>query len=190
MNIIELDPTVLATYMKELDLNTVDNPSREIVRQIGLCAFWGARAFAIVEGDVIVSFNMTKFGKRKKNVWEPYANWFLAYTTPQRRLQGNAKALGLHVRNLAIEAGCVRMRSLAGSWAGACMHNSMGDHFWGMTVNHEVIVDTPIVEKEWPSTIPGAVRNAGGENGAIFNQPATLKDIEDLMCGPHLRYDK
>lgn len=95
--------------------------------------------------DLPVTLNATKFGTRKKNIWEPYANWYIAYTRPACRRRGYARELATHVRNLAVEHGCVRLKALAGSRLGYQLHRGMGDQFWAMTPRNELVVDTPLV---------------------------------------------
>ena len=192
INIIEVDPLDLREMLKlAVPPGVKDNPSKQILQQVGLCTFYGARCWVATEMDLLVSFNMTKFGKRKKNVWEPYANWYLAYTVPSYRRQGYARDLGLHVRERALEAGCRRIRSLAGSWAGAALHASMGDWFWGLTPDLEAVVDSPLdLTVNYPTNVlPGSVRNAlKGEPEFFF--PAMSLDYLLLELGrPQLNYD-
>lgn len=191
MTIDELTVAELHPLLKNV-CTTLDNPSKEVVQQVSLCSFWGARIWVIRDLGTghLISFNMTKFGKRKKNVWEPYANWFLAFTNPEYRQLGYARAIGLHVRQLALEAGCRRMRSLAGSWAGVCMHNSLSDDFWGLSSAGEVVVDTAIDPSVTfpPGIVPGAVRNAL-RDGELFSKPANLETIA-YLTGGKLRYDR
>lgn len=95
-------------------------------------------------GPVPVSIHCTKLGKRKKNIWEPYANWYSAFTLPQYRRQGHATTLYRQMEQEALAAGCRRVKSLAGSSAGLALHLSLGHQCWGQTDNNEVWVDSPL----------------------------------------------
>lgn len=184
MILFETDVQRLKDLLREQP-RTADTPSREVLKQVDLCAFWGSRIWVATDDrGGLLSFNMTKLGKRKKNVWEPYANWYLAYTIPEARRRGHATALSRVMRSAAVEAGCVRLRSLAGSWAGFSLHVALGDAFWGLTDRMEVVVDSPLVEKAWPNTIPGAVRNACADPLRL-----TPEDVFTLTGGK-LHYDR
>lgn len=192
MNLQSVDHHELKRLLKLTDLAT-DNPSRQILKQINLCAFWGAGCWVALDGGGnLLSFNMTKVGKRRKNVWEPYANWYLAYTVPQYRLQGCAKELGLFVRHAALELGCRRIRSLAGSWAGAALHASMGDWFWGLTPDGEAVVDSPLdLTIAYPQNVlPGSVRNALKGMPEFMMPAMSLDALLTMVGGPALHYDK
>lgn len=185
---VEIPVHDLKLLLKAAESPSGDLPSKRVLQQVDLCGFYGARCWAILHPrGFLISFNMTKLGKRKKNAWEPYANWYLAYTILSQRRKGYAKTLGYHVRGIAQEAGCVRIRSLAGSWAGLCMHASLGDHFWGLTSKPEVVVDSPLVDRQFPDGIPGAVRNAMRESPGEPSR-ITKEDIE-LLTGGKLCYD-
>lgn len=97
-------------------------------------------------GTEPVSVHCTKLGKRRKNLWEPYANWYTAYTTAHRRRAGYATELYNAMECAALEAGCRRVKSLAGSAAGLALHMSLKHSCWGKTANNEVWVDSPFPE--------------------------------------------
>lgn len=97
-------------------------------------------------GPVPVSVHCTKLGKRKKNLWEPVANWYTAYTLTQWRRTGLATSLYTTMECAALEAGCRRVKSLAGSAAGLALHMSLKHACWGLTENNEVWVDAPLPE--------------------------------------------
>lgn len=145
-----------------------------------------------INGEVL-TLNATKFGKKKTNGWEPYANWYIAFTKPEARRHGFAQELALHVRHLAIEAGCVRMKALAGTHLGYELHRSMGDLFWGLTPNGEIAVDTPLVSQEELAargrqpfsldTVPMSVRKY-----RIAPVPMSKEELDMTLMNP-LRYD-
>jgi hypothetical protein len=118
-----------------------------VLKELGLYTFWGATTMVMYnEDDVPVSLNCTKIGKRKKNVFEPYANWYGAYTLPTERRKGYARELYFSMESAALIAGCRRIKSLAGSSAGLGLHMSLGHQCWGKTANNEVWVDSPLPE--------------------------------------------
>ena len=115
-----------------------------VLKDLRLNVFHGGHVWVLYEAEQPVSFNCTKFGKRKGNVWEPYANWYSAYTVPWERRKGHATVLYRIVEGLAAAAGCRRIKSLAGSRAGLALHHSLRHACWGLTPNNEVWVDSPL----------------------------------------------
>lgn len=95
-----------------------------------------------------LSYNVTRLGKRKKNIWEPYANWYTAYTIERERNRGLATQLAETFKEEAVKFGCVRLKALAGTLAGLMLHNKLKDQFWGITEMMEVVVDTPLVPNQ------------------------------------------
>ena len=91
-----------------------------------------------------VSALIMGYGRRKKNIFEPYANWYVAYTVPAERRKGHATALYRHAETEAVARGCRRVRSLAGSAAGGYLHLSLGHLFWGRKETGELFVDSPL----------------------------------------------
>lgn len=124
----------------------------------------GARVWVCADNRTGLPLAMTcgKLGKRKKNLWEPYLNWYGAYTLPAYRRRGYATALYRRMEAEALSAGCRRVKSLAGSAAGAALHLSLGHQFWGKTLNDELWVDSPLpgwealyAEEGNPPQVPG-----------------------------------
>jgi GNAT superfamily N-acetyltransferase len=128
-----------------------------VVAELDMTLFRGARCWAVYEGETITHIHASKFGKRKKNKWEPYWNWYIAYTHPDYRRQGLAKEVSVQVQEMAVEAGCVRLKSLAGTFGGLRLHMSRGDQLWGYDERGEVVVDTPLVDGDWSGTPPNAL---------------------------------
>lgn len=117
-----------------------------VLAEVELHVFRGATLYVLLDSrGAPVSYNVTRFGKRKKNAWEPYANWYTAYTIEQERRKGHASYLARLVKERAIDAGCVRLKALAGTTGGLMLHAALGDELWGITANVEVAVDTPLV---------------------------------------------
>lgn len=133
-----------------------------ILKDLRRDVFYGGHVW-VLYNDVMqpVSINCTKPGKRRKNVWEPYANWYTAYTVVSERKQGHAKALYKHVEAELEALGCRRIKSLAGSSAGLALHRSVGHACWGESDNKEVYVDSALphsaslYEGKVPPQVPG-----------------------------------
>ena len=134
-----------------------------------------------------VSINHTAFGKRKKNSWEPYANFYLAFTRPSLRRQGFAKQLALHVETDARERGCVRLKALAGTTPGLMLHVGLRHELWAVTDQREVVVDTPLVSpppEGWSESTP--------PNARKWNErttPYSFAEISELLGPGGLRYE-
>lgn len=181
---------------KTLDIVIVRDPkeAREWVRRTGekspvtaeteLHVFRGASLYVLHKGEEPISFHACYFGKRKKNVWEPYANWYTGYTVRKHRRQGYATRLALLAREEAIRRGCVRLKSKAGSILGLRLHDSLGDQFWGITEGLEIVIDTPLVANAAYDnrTPPNAVDGAG-------LQPWSADKVLRLLAGRTLRYE-
>lgn len=116
-----------------------------VLSEIELHVFRGATLKVLTIEDYPVSYNVTRLGKRRKNVWEPYANWYTAYTVTRCRRQGYARFLAEMVKKEAIAFGCRRLKALAGTKLGVLLHAGLGDQFWGITDSLEVVVDTPLI---------------------------------------------
>ncbi len=115
------------------------------------------------EANEPLSVHCTKLGKRKKNAWEPVANWYTAYTTSHRRRSGYATALYMAMEADAVAAGCRRIKSLAGSGAGLGLHKHLGHACWGLTENNEVWVDSALPGYEHFYTELGTPPQAPGQ---------------------------
>lgn len=182
----------LKAIVKALKAEFSDPTGFPVLADAGLMFFRGCNTFVGIVNDVYVTLNSTHFGKKKKNTWEPYANWYIAYTRYDHRRQGYAKGLATEVRRRAVEAGCVRLKSLAGSQLGYELHRSFGDQFWAKTLTLELAVDTPLVTSDWlveqgrqpfPEETPINVRQL-----TTRTRPLTLDKIETYLASG-LRYD-
>ena len=143
--------------------------------------FYGGHVWVAYRGLTPVSVHCTKLGKRKKNAWEPYANWYGAYTLPSERRKGHATALYRIMEAMAIQAGCRRVKSLAGSGAGLALHRSLGHACWGLTPANEVWVDSALPGCEAFYTLLGTPPQAPG---ALMNNSELKTQIQK-----GLRYD-
>jgi GNAT superfamily N-acetyltransferase len=161
----EVDVKTVVQFLK--DAKEQEGRVHPVLKDLGVTVFWGARLWVAEVDGFIVHLNATKLGKRKKNKWEPYANWYIAYTLPAARRAGIALAVGRHVREVAVAAGCVRLKSLAGSFLGLRLHLAMGDECWGRTTTGEVVVDTPLVEGNWSGVPPNARQDVQMKNGEL-----------------------
>ncbi len=116
--------------------------------EVRMYVFQGARTWVLYNGDFPVSLHCTKIGKRKKNVWEPVANWYAAYTLPAYRRRGHAYRLYAEMEKEAIKAGCRHVKSLAGSSAGLGLHRALQHRCWGQVPTGEVFVYSPLPGQE------------------------------------------
>ena len=177
--------------MKSTQIEVIREPkvAREAIRALGerspvlseveLHVFRGAPLYILrsLKGAAL-SLNVTYFGKRKINVWEPYANWYTAYTPTALRRQGYATQLYKHVEALAIEAGCRRIKSLAGTQLGLLHHIHVGHQVWGVTLRNEVCVDAPLVtHPEYAKRVPASVTRTLRGTTPEPSKPLSLKEI-------------
>ena len=176
----------MKTYIKELPEGDV--PAAQAVVNLMLLAgaekhpvltelrrdvFRGGRTWVLYGGvpgavnNVPLSIHCSRIGKRHKNIWEPYMNWYGAYTLPSDRRKGHAYSLYAHVEAVAVKAGCRRVKSLAGSSAGLGLHAALHHQCWGLTENNEVWVDSPLPGHEdkytglTPPQAPGPLLTGG-----------------------------
>jgi len=175
------DKIEIGAVIKEMALLANEPKRHPVLAETGLYVFWGATVYVYFdEDDVPLSMNCTKFGKRKKNVWEPYGNWYGAYTLPAHRRMGYAYRLYAEVERDLVKAGCRRIKSLAGSSAGLGLHRALRHQCWGLTAENEVFVD---------SVLPG---HEGKYTGLTPPQAPgnlmTSKEV-DFFIKKGLRYD-
>lgn len=188
MKIIELSegdvPSAQAVVNLMVEAGQAKHPILNDIRQD---VFRGARCWVLYGKKTYhnqllpLSINCTKIGKRHKNIWEPVANWYSAYTLPSVRRTGLAYRLYAEVERVAVLAGCRRIKSLAGSRAGLGLHRSLRHQCWGETENGEVYVNSPLPGASetlytglTPPQAPGAL--------------LSLEEIEAIMT-KGLRYD-
>lgn len=137
-----------------------------------------------------LSINHTAFGKRKKNSWEPYANFYLAFTRPSARQRGHASVLARYVEADALARGCVRLKALAGTTPGLRLHLHLAHECWAITDQREVVVDTPL--PLLPSDRPAEWEGGRPPNARKWNERTTPYTREELLTalGPEgLRYE-
>lgn len=155
-----------------------------VLKEADLMMFRGVGVWVGFVDGVPVTLNATHFGKRKKNSWEPYANWYIAFTVASERRQGHAKHLARYVQNLACNAGCVRLKALAGTYHGLMLHNALEDQFWAITDKLEVQIDTPLVDKGCTGTPPNA------RKWTSRTTPMTVEEVLAELGNRTLRYCK
>jgi len=177
------DPTHIKQLIKSLRKVACETHPVISGSDVSLYIFYGAEFLFKFIDDIPVSVNMTKIGKRKKNIWEPYANWHGAYTIPDMRRKGIATELYFCSEKRALESGCRRIKSLAGSSAGLALHHSLNHQCWGKTNNNEIWIDSPLPGYEslyddsmFPSQAPSK------------SKMTDIDIIETIKQG--LRYDK
>lgn len=170
--------------VKRLHEVSGEHKRHPVLGETALYVFWGARVWAAFRGGEPVSIHVTKLGKRKKNKFEPYCNWYGAYTVPGCRRQGLAYKLYAAAEKAAIEAGCRRVKSLAGSSAGLGLHRALRHQAWGQTPNGEVHIDSPLPFKGWEELY------MPGEQPPQAPGPLMTPAQVDALIKKGLRYDK
>lgn len=150
----------------------------KVLAEVELHVFRGATLWIACKGQMPVSYNVTRFGKRRRNIWEPYANCYTLYTVLPYRGSGYARKLSLYVRSLARKAGCRRLKAHAGTRSGLALFASLGDEIWGVTSKFEVLIDTPLVdEHRWDGCVPPNVVSALGAESVLPSKPLTLSEV-------------
>lgn len=122
------------------DWGVLEGVKHPVLKELELSVFYGGTVFILDDVALICA----RFGKRKKNVWEPVLNWYVSYTLEAERRKGYATTLFRHVETLAADAGCRRVRSLAGSRAGLALHFSLSQGVYGLTPNGEAVIHEPL----------------------------------------------
>jgi GNAT superfamily N-acetyltransferase len=167
----------------------------KVLAEVELHVFRGATLWVACDGQEPVSYNVTRFGKRRKNVWEPYSNWYTAYTINSCRRRGHARRLALYVRSLARDAGCRRLKSLAGTRLGLYLHAALGDEFWGVTSSLEVVIDTPLVLVTKclgcvPPNAAPVLREKAARDPPVHIDPMSLGDVLKELGERPMRYER
>lgn len=161
-----------------------DKTGWQVLKEAEYMLFLGVRVWVGFEGGIPVTLNATRVGKRKKNAWEPYANWHIAFTTAEHRRKGYATELSRFVQNLAKESGCKRLKALAGTLPGLYLHRSLGDQLWAVTDKLEIQVDTPLVDDQPDGTPPNA------RKWTDKTSPLTLEEVLEELNGRQLKYSR
>lgn len=154
-----------------------------VLNEFELQVYRGSYGTVLLHEDAPVSVNVSHIGKRKKNIFEPYLNWYIAYTLPEFRRHGFATALYRAVEEKAQGNGCRRIKSLAGSVSGALLHLSLDHLIWGTTEKKELIVDSPL-----PASISVYTKRQKPPT-ALTDIPLTKTLVKQLLKDG-LRYDK
>lgn len=177
MDIIEItDAKEAAVYIKGV------GEKHPALSEVNIHVFRGSTLYVAVEGGKVVHVNVSKLGKRKKNIWEPFVNWNVAYTVVSERRKGYASAVAGHVRRVAIERGCRRLKSTVATADGMYLHKSLGDEFWGVD-DDLVVVNTPLVNDE---RFEGVTPPQCPTDSTV---PLSFDDVMTLLGGKKLRYD-
>jgi len=160
-----------------------DRTGWAVLKESELMLFRGVNLWVGFEDGEAVTLNATHFGKRKKNVWEPYANWYIAFTSAEVRRRGHATTLARYVQEQAREAGCVRLKALAGTFGGLHLHAKLGDELWAITDKMEVQVDTPLHPDQPKGSTPPNARKWTDRP-----TPLTVVEVYKQLNGAPLRY--
>lgn len=141
---MDIRPIVSVDHARALRKLFYEVERHPVLKTLDFDIYRGASGIAAFHEGLPVSVHVSKIGKRHKNIWEPYLNWYIAYTTPHMRRKGYAKSLYELMEAMAENEGCRRVKSLAGSEGGAMLHHSLGHQMWGVTAKYEIIVDSPL----------------------------------------------
>jgi GNAT superfamily N-acetyltransferase len=144
---------------------------------------YGDEVFVVIVDEEPVALASAHFHVEHKNAWTPYVNWVVAWTRPDSRRRGYARALSGFIRAEARRRGCVRLRSAIGSREGLALHAAIGDLVWGWDPKSGMLlVDTPLdFARVFPRATPISVRRA-------TTRLEPLDPIE-IALGPLLPYD-
>lgn len=134
-----------------------------------------------------VTLHAMHVGKKKANAWTPHANSYIAFTKVSERRKGYASHLFRHVRALAAEAGCVRMKALIGTVLGVRFHQHFGDHIWALNDKQMFAVDTPLVDS---SRFPSGVTPMSVRPLTDRVVPMTDEEIEQILSVTTLGYEE
>ena len=163
-----------------------DKSGKKILAEVDMLFWRGVPVWVGFNDEDPVTINATYFGKKKANSWEPYANGYTAFTRVDQRRRGYARELNTYIRDLAIGAGCLRLKALAGTKLGYHFHCAFGDQFWGLNDRHMLLVDTPLVD---PARFPTGIAPISIRKWAQRTGPLTQEELEVILTEP-LHYDK
>jgi hypothetical protein len=159
-----------------------DSKGKNVLTELRYYKFIKIDMWCLYENDSFRSLHISHIGKIKTGVWEPYLNFYAAYTPPEFRRRKFASKLYFQVRQEAIKDGCKRIKSLAGSKEGLMFHHYFNDQFWAMTEHREILIDTPLINCEFPKAAPRKVRKWVKDRSV----PLSLEEVKQLG---KLRYD-
>lgn len=154
-----------------------------VLSDLAMLVWRGSAALILQDAEGLpLSIHVSHFNKRKKNIYEPYMNWYLAYTIPPNRRQGLATSLYRQAEAEAIERGCRRVKALAGTAPGVWLHFALDHMMWGRRPEGDIIVDSPLpphaglyTAKHVPPT-------------ALSDHPMTREELTADLATP-LRYE-
>ena len=130
-------------------LAKADAACKALLGDVRMHAFRGARVllgFAVTQ-DTLLTIHVGRSSTTRRGAWGRYYNFLVAYTPPEHRLKGFARAALAHALDFPHPLHAIapdRIKSLAGSKAGILLHMSLGHQFWGVNDKDELIVDTPL----------------------------------------------
>jgi hypothetical protein len=179
------DKESLKAILKRLS-DGIDKSGKIVLADTSLYAFRQVPMWVGYIDNEPVTINVSYFGRSRKNVWMPYMNEYIAYTRPDVRRRHYALNLIYYIRDLAIKAGCRRLKSLVGTTLGCRFHQRQGDEIWAYTDEHTFLVDTPLVNPDiFPKdTVPIEVRK-----WAQKTSPLTKEEIEHIIQTTGVKHD-
>lgn len=176
----------LKTILEHLSVG-IDRSGKKVLGETSLMAFRGVPIYVGYVKDEPVTLNATTFGKRKPNAWSPYMNGYIAFTKVDKRRCGHALELVYHVKKLAVESGCLRVKGLAGTVLGLRFHQRQGDQFWAWTDRDSIMVDSPLVE---PSRFPPNATPIAARKWTNRLEPFSSEELEEIVRTKTFGYDK
>lgn len=178
------DSSELKVILKQLSVD-IDKGGKKVLSDTSMYAFRQVPIWVGFIDTEPVTINVSYFGKRKKNAWMPYMNFYIAFTRIDQRRRYHAYHLAQHVRELAIKNGCIRLKSMACTVMGVRFHQKFNDQFWALNTKENVLlVDTPLVNIPFPTdTTPIEVRPWTDRL-----TPMTNEEIEAILS-KGLKYD-
>lgn len=165
----------------------IDRAGKNVLSETSLMAFRGVPIYVGFVDDEPVTLNATTFGKRKPNAWSPYMNGYIAFTKVSERRKRYALTLVEHVKKLAVAAGCLRVKGLAGTVLGTRFHARQGDQFWAFTDRRSLMVDSPLVD---PSRFPQNVTPIAARKWTQRITPMTMEEVEEIIRTQKFSYDE
>ena len=187
MDIRQVDDKLEVKKALEILKQGIDKNGKRVLADISVYMFRQIPVWIGYVDDLPVTINVSYCGRRKRNVWTPHVNEYIAFTRMDVRRRGHATELTTFVKEDArVNNKCVRLKSTIASTVGLRFHQKMGDDIWAMTDENILLVDTPLVDRDNfpPDSTPIEVRKWTNRT-----YPMTYEEIEQLLQKVKLRDD-
>lgn len=173
------------------EVNRYIRRSRGEAREVQLYVWWKSRilfAHRFPERDGIVfpdeqttvGLAAYRVGVRGGDEWGRYSTLHFVHTMPHDRHGNIGTSLVARVRATAAFEGAVRMKTIVGSYSGVRLLARFGFDFWGVNSKGELVVDSPLVEREWPSGIPAAVESRLADTFGVV-APLPVERLREIL---------